>query len=174
MEKQLRCPLCGHSPLRPAFIDRTFEYGNEEDDRITVHAHQVPIEICDGCGEGYSGPAAARVEHEAICRILGLPTPAEIVSLRERLGLSQAELAQLTGIGKATISRWERGRMLPNRAMARYLWLLDRNPTNVALLEGVGEGPGQQPDSPPASDAAWRLVLLVGMNQTTEQSHKAH
>ena len=56
---------------------------------------------------------------------MALPTPSEIVALRERLGLSQSELAALTGIGKATISRWERGRILPNRAMARYLSLLE-------------------------------------------------
>ncbi len=124
-EKQRHCSICGHVPLRATTVDRTFEYGTDEEERIRVHAAQVPIEVCDSCGETYTGPEAARVEHEAICRTLGLPSPSEIVALRERLGLSQSELAELTGIGKATISRWERGRMLPNRAMARYLSLLD-------------------------------------------------
>ncbi len=148
-KKLQRCPNCGYNPLRPSFVDRTFEYGTEEDERITIHAHLVPIEVCDQCGESYCGPEAARVEHAAICRLLGLPTPDEIVRLRERLRLSQAKFADLTGIGEATISRWERGLMLPNRAMARYLQLLDRNPANVRLLETLAES---VPSAVPASD----------------------
>jgi len=118
-----------------------------------VHAHHVPIEICDGCGESFSGPEAARVEHEAICRALDLPTPSEIIALRERLQLSQAEFSELTGIGKATISRWERGRMLPNRALARYLQLLARDPANVTVLKSIVSAsrkpavPAEQPQS---------------------------
>jgi transcriptional regulator with XRE-family HTH domain len=50
-------------------------------------------------------------------------------------------LAELTGIGKATISRWERGRMLPSRGMARYLGLLDHNPTNLTLLKKFASAP---------------------------------
>jgi hypothetical protein len=38
-------------------------------------------------------------------------------------------------IGETTILRWERGRILPNRAMDRYLRLLDRNRANVTLLK---------------------------------------
>ena len=76
-----------------------------------------------------------RLQHAAVCRALGLLTPAEIQAIRERLGPTQAEFAQLTGIGEATISRWERGRILPNRAMDHYLRLLDRNRANVALLK---------------------------------------
>ncbi len=121
--------------MRATVEDRTFQYGDEDGKRITVQARRVPLEICDNCGERYVGPEAARVEYDAICRTLGLPTPAEIVSLRQRLRLSQAALAKLTGIGKATISRWERARMLPNPAMARYLRLLDANPGNVKLLK---------------------------------------
>jgi DNA-binding transcriptional regulator YiaG len=46
-----------------------------------------------------------------------------------------AAIDRLTGIGEATISRWERGRILPNRAMDRYLRLLDRNRANARLLK---------------------------------------
>ena len=133
-QKIRRCPICGHSPLKPTLVERTFEFGTEEQEPVTIHAHDVPIEVCDNCGESYSGPETARAEHEAICRELGLPTPAEIVSLRERLHLSQDKFAELTGINQGTLSNWECGRSLPNRAMARYLQLLDALPETIQVL----------------------------------------
>ena len=56
--------------------------------------------------------------------MLGLLTPEEIRQLRERMGLTQSQPLQISGIGEATISRWERGRLLQNRAMDNYLRLL--------------------------------------------------
>jgi HTH-type transcriptional regulator/antitoxin MqsA len=130
-----RCPSCGHSPLREGTITDRFEYRDDEQEPITVEAHDVPAEICDTCGEQYLGPEAARVQHRALCQTLGLLTPEEIVEIRERFGPTQADFAALTGIGLATISGWERGRLLQNRAMDRYLRLLRANPGNYELLK---------------------------------------
>jgi HTH-type transcriptional regulator/antitoxin MqsA len=136
-KKLLRCPVCGHSPLKEELITDRFEYPNEGEGPITIEAQNVPVEVCPNCGERYFGPAAVRVQHAAVCRTLGLLTPDEIQALRERLGLTQAELARLTGIGEATISRWERGRMLPTRALDRYLRLLAASPANIRTLEAL-------------------------------------
>ncbi len=106
-----------------------------------VEVSDVPVEVCPKCGEKYLGPTAIRMQHAAVCRALGLLTPAEIQAIRERLGPTQAEFARLTGIGEATISRWERGRILPNRAMDHYLRLLDRNRANVSLLKTFASPP---------------------------------
>src|SRR5207249_4533721 len=90
-----------------------------------------------------------RLHHEAICKTFGFLTPQEIRDLREKkLRMTQEEFAQLTGIGVATISRWERGRLVQNRAMDKYLRLLKR--TDVRLLkkrEGstIELGDGSQP-----------------------------
>ena len=118
-----RCSMCGHSPLEPRLIDETFEY-EADGETVIVTAHHVPVRVCANCGESYSGPAAARVEHEAICHALDLLTPAEIKSLREQLGWSQQCLADLTGLGIATVSRWERGRLLQNRSNNKVLLAL--------------------------------------------------
>jgi putative zinc finger/helix-turn-helix YgiT family protein len=134
-KKLRRCPNCGHSPLREETITDRFEYRPDGEEPLTVEVCDVPVEVCPKCGEKYLGPAAVRVQHAAVCRALGLLTPEEIQAIRERLGPTQAEFARLTGIGEATISRWERGRILPNRAMDRYLRLLDRNRANVTLLK---------------------------------------
>ena len=136
-KKQMqRCPNCGHAPLRHETVTDCFEYTGDGEAPITVEAQNVPVDVCENCGERYFGPAAAKVQHAAVCRALGLLTPEEIQAIRERLGPTQADFAQLTGIGEATISRWERGRMLPNRAMDRYLRLLAKNQVNVQLLKG--------------------------------------
>jgi putative zinc finger/helix-turn-helix YgiT family protein len=108
---------------------------------MSVVVKRVPVEICTNCGEQYSGPEAARLHHEAICKTFGFLTPREICSLREdQLRLTQEEFAKLTGIGLATISRWECGRLVQNRAMDTYLRLLQANPENVRLLRSVSAG----------------------------------
>jgi putative zinc finger/helix-turn-helix YgiT family protein len=148
-KKQLqRCPNCGHSPLRDEVVADRFEYRPEGEEPIVVEAQNVPVRVCPNCGEKYLGPAAVRAQHAAVCRALGLLTPDEIQAIRERIGPTQAEFARLTGIGEATISRWERGRILPNRAMDRYLRLLDRNFANVTLLKTLAPSPGDAAAGP--------------------------
>ncbi|MBY0523591.1 MAG: type II toxin-antitoxin system MqsA family antitoxin [Gemmataceae bacterium] len=133
-KKLSRCPNCGHAPLREDTITDRFEYRPDDVEPLMVEARDVPVEICPSCGEKFLGPAAARVQHAAICRAVGLLTPEEIKRIRERFGPSQEEFAALTGIGVATISRWERGRMLQNEAMDRYLRLLAAHPENANAL----------------------------------------
>jgi putative zinc finger/helix-turn-helix YgiT family protein len=135
-EQASRCPTCNAGWLRDKVITEHFEF--EVDGKTkTVVAENVPVSECDNatCGERLSGPEAARIRHEAICRTFGLLTPREIQAIRERLELSQERFAQLTGIGVATISRWERGRLLQNRAMDNYLRLVERSKENVRFLE---------------------------------------
>lgn len=132
------CPTCNAGCLRDKIITERFDF--EVDGKTkSVVAENVPLSECEKCGERLSGPEAARIRHEAICQTFGLLTPHEIQSIRERLGLSQERFAQLTGIGVATISRWERGRLLQNRAMDKYLRLLARGEKNLRFLEGLQE-----------------------------------
>ena len=111
------------TPLR--FFTRTeefdFDLGGET---VKIRAENVPLEKCDQCGEVMSGPAAAKVQHEAICRAIGLMTPSDIKTLREGFGWSQQYLADLTDFGIATVSRWERGRLLQNRSANKVLLAL--------------------------------------------------
>jgi len=54
----------------------------------------------------------------------GLLTADEIRSLRERFGLTQAELARLLRLGHDTLSRWEAGRNVQTAAMDMLLRVL--------------------------------------------------
>ena len=145
-KKLQRCPNCGHAPLRDATITDRFPYEMGEEAPVMVEVSDVPVQVCDQCGEQYLGPEAAKAQHMAVCRALGLLTPDQIKAIRERFGPTQAEFARLTGIGEATISRWERGRMLPNRAMDRYLRLLNARPEEVRTL--LRELSDPEPTSP--------------------------
>jgi len=130
------CPTCGIGYLESVRLDDEFTFLSENG-LIRVTAHDVPFEACPACGERLSGPEAGMISHYAICKALGLLTPDEIRGVREKLDMTQAEFSRLTGFGEATISRWERGRLLQHRANDRYLRLIASTPENIHFLEGI-------------------------------------
>ena len=166
-----RCPSCGEQALRCREIEDDFEYG-PEGERITIVAHAVPVLVCARCGEMLYGPEAARVRQRAICSALHLLTPEQIKAVRERLGPSQEEFANLTEIGVATLSRWECGRSLQTRALDRYLRLLDCNPTNIKILQSLSLRTEKPPAPPQTSECPWRFELVVGLDPATEALEK--
>lgn len=131
-----RCPNCGKANLESRRIKDVFDYESDQES-IRVEVDDVPIQACVACGEIFLGPQALQMRHHAVCRQLGLLNPDEIRSLREQLGLSQDQLATLTGIGVASISRWERGRLLQNRAHDNLLRLIQANRRNVEILTSL-------------------------------------
>jgi len=63
------------------------------------------------------------------------PTAAdEIRSIRERFGLTQAELARLLRLGDYTISRWEAGRNVQAAAMDMLLRMIRDLPGSLDYL----------------------------------------
>jgi putative zinc finger/helix-turn-helix YgiT family protein len=160
-----RCPTCNAGWLHDKVITERFEF--EVDGKTkTVVAENVPVSECDNpeCRERLSGPEAARIRHEAICRTFGLLTPRDIQAIRERLGLSQERFAQQTGIGVATISRWERGRLLQNRAMDNYLRLVERSEENVRFLAERQDN--EQPLDPPSNRIKVQFRCLKDHQET--------
>ncbi len=63
---------------------------------------------------------------------------------RERLEIEQVELADLTGMSRTTISKWENGVTTPGRAGAKLLALAFGCPEDW-LLEGVVRPEGFEP-----------------------------
>jgi putative zinc finger/helix-turn-helix YgiT family protein len=129
-----KCPECASGRLVPFIRDEEFDH-DLGDEIIKVRAKGVPVERCNVCGMIASGPDAARVRHEAICAAAGFLTPSEIKTLREQFGWSQKDLADLTGLGMATISRYERGRLLQNRSTNKILQAIRDCPEFRAFLE---------------------------------------
>ncbi len=80
---------------------------------------------------------ARRLSEDAVAlyrRKHGLVSAQEIRALRERFGLTQAELARLLRLGANTLSRWEAGRNAQSEAMDTLLRLVRDLPGTIDYL----------------------------------------
>lgn len=76
-------------------------------------------------------------------RYMGRMSGADILKMRERLGITQDELADLLQCGKKSISRWENGRGYPSGLVNTMLRLLDEGFITEASLRAV-QGPRRE------------------------------
>lgn len=132
------CPLCGGAVV--AFSgDIRIRIGKRA---VTVHSDH---EKCTGCGEGFYAPGQLEaLEQRAAAAIRdedGVLSPGEIRALREEMGLSQAGLEQLLGVGAKTVVRWERGTVVPNRATDNLLRTIQAVPAAARYLRARSERP---------------------------------
>jgi len=92
----------------------------------------VPAKWCelDAEGEVLFKPEAARfldrVQAMAM-KVPGKPTPGMIRSLREALGLTQAELGKRLGVTNISVYRWEAGMLHPNPDAVKQLEKMRRD-----------------------------------------------
>jgi putative zinc finger/helix-turn-helix YgiT family protein len=118
----LSCPACDNQVVREQWTDESFEYGVEE--RSTTLRVRVPLCHCENCGLEFTDHRAEELRHAAVCRHLMLLTPAEIIAIRERNGMSQQAFAELSRIGRASLARWESGSIVQNASVDSFLYLL--------------------------------------------------
>ncbi len=137
---EISCPACGSRNVETSEEEYRFKYGTgEKQVDLTTN---VPLRTCGDCEFAFLDDAAEELCHEAICRHRGVMTPSKIRALRGYLGFSQSEFAEITGLGTATLSRWERGAVIQNEAYDKYLYLLgfgdniDRLEERDRLTEG--------------------------------------
>lgn len=128
------CPSCGHRQVSVQEVEEEFEYGLGSE-QISVSA-LVPVMTCCHCGFSFTDETGEVRRHDAICAKLGVLKPLEIRFMRECNGMSQADLAALSGIGKASLSRWERGALIQNEANDSLLRLL-AFPENLKRLGAI-------------------------------------
>jgi DNA-binding transcriptional regulator YiaG len=146
------CPYC-EQPATTTLLDDTLTYGSGKD-AIDLHL-QLPVRRCNACDFDFVDHVGERIRTEAVYRHHGLLTPWDIRALREQRDMSRAAFAQITGLGEATIKRWEAGAISQNRGYDRYLRLLDEdvcwsvlqriaNPKHDATRSRVRTGPWRQ------------------------------
>jgi HTH-type transcriptional regulator / antitoxin MqsA len=114
----------------------------QEPSTYTMGSRTVTIDNefyrCARCGESFyiDGMAIATLKR-ATAKVRaedGLLAPDEIVALREKYGLTQADLERLIGAGEKTVVRWERGTVAQNRTADTLLRVLADHPEVVAQL----------------------------------------
>lgn len=127
------CPQCGKDTLTTHWHHDTFKYGTG-DSAVTLEV-DLPFRSCDSCDLQFLDHEGERLRHEAVCRHLGLLSPTEILGIRKTYGMSRAAFADVTGLGEATLSRWENGAGIQNPANDRYLRLLSLRGVMVSLRD---------------------------------------
>lgn len=125
-----RCYECG-GPLVSGTSELPVSFGTR---RTTV---EIEGETCQACGETFHAPAdVERAQRAAADKIRideGLLTPGELIAIRTRFGLTQAEMERLLGVGPKTVVRWERGTVFQNRATDALLRILAAVPEAYAF-----------------------------------------
>ena len=127
------CPECD-GVVETIEHDDVFRLGDGDSAvELTV---TLPIRRCSACDIEFLDHEAERIKHEALCRHYGVLTPWEVRETRERHGLSRAAFARLTGLGEATLARWESGALMQTVANDRYLRMLSA-PGGIDNLKAV-------------------------------------
>jgi putative zinc finger/helix-turn-helix YgiT family protein len=126
------CPECG-APMREKKGKLKLPVNGEE---ITVP--EAPHLACPKCHEVVLRFDDARRLRKRALEIYqgkyGLLSADEIRSIRERFGLTQAELARLLRLGGNTLSRWEAGRNVQTAAMDMLLRMIRDLPGSLDYL----------------------------------------
>lgn len=129
------CLSCG-SEMKESMASLSFPVNSEE-----VQVPNSPHLRCQKCDEVVLRLDESRRLREGALEIYrekyGLLAGDEIRRLRERMGLTQGQLAELLRLGVNTISRWESGRNVQTAAMDILLRLVRDLPGSIEYLRGL-------------------------------------
>ena len=126
------CPATG-APMTRGKKQLTLVYKGES---ITF---DMPGWYCDSSDQGiHSGEdmkVSDRILNRLKARVEGLLEPEEIRRIRKKLELSQSAAGELIGGGPRAFQKYERGDLLPSRAISSALVLLDYQPQTLGILK---------------------------------------
>jgi DNA-binding transcriptional regulator YiaG len=107
-----RCRVCRSRELGPGMTEMRSTV-----DHIVFGA-RLPAMLCKDCGEAYLEPAVLeRFELQVAAELarMGRPSSAAFRFMRKALGLRGVQLAELLGMERGTLSRWENGALRVDR-----------------------------------------------------------
>jgi len=130
------CPVCGAGTAKK--VKRTYE--TKYDGQIVTLPNTKMLR-CSNCNEEFLLPDQARaisieVKNE-VRRSTGLLPPGQILAIRKKLSLTQAQLERLFDQGPKVITRWESGKVIQNKNADTILRMLDRKPTLLSLVKEI-------------------------------------
>ena len=132
------CPQCGARSVTTYWYHDTFTYGSGHS-AVELRA-DVPVRRCGMCHLEFLDHEGQQRRHEAVCRHLGVLSPTDILAIRKAYQMTRAAFAEVSGLGEATLNRWENGAVVQNLANDRYLRLL-AIPEVMAILRTLTAAP---------------------------------
>ncbi len=151
------CPICEHAALQSDTYTGEIEHNAK---RLEVHG--LECYCCPQCGANPVFPDQARRNHrryqDARRRADRLLTGDEIVRIREALGLTQRQAADLFGGGANAFSKYERGDVIQSVAMDRLIRMIGTRPDCLEDLQALAnqsastfEAANSEPDAQPTA-----------------------
>lgn len=101
----------------------------------------VEMSRCSECQEEFLSPEQARDAaipvKNAVRQMSGLLAPDRIAMIREKLRLTQVQLARLLNQGPKVVGRWESGHVIQNKSADTLLRMLERHPELFDMLQTI-------------------------------------
>ena len=163
---ELICPLCDGESIETFLHSHAFKYGSD-DTAVTLRVDNLPVRRCAACDFEFIDHEGSQLQHEAVCRHLGVLTPTEVREIRKRYGMTAAAFAETTGLGPATLGRWETGALVQNRANDFYLRLV-RIPSVMRILQQLS---AHGSESTREADVSGRAFQEVDLNERVLREH---
>ena len=116
------CANCSSEKTVSRREKEAFDY--RHGDEVVSLMADVTVYTCQTCGFQFLDSSSEDARHDAVCRFLGVLTPAEVKTVRVQLGLSRREMSEVSKIGEASLARWESGALIQTAAYDNYLYLL--------------------------------------------------
>jgi len=127
------CPVCGSENIHENISSKTFSYKGK-----SVSFDGFISYDCNNCGESF--PDETQLDEiEPKLRdfhreVDGLLTPAEIKSIRKKLGFSQEAFGNVLGGGEKAFARYETGTVTQSKPMDNLLRIIQVNPTALEII----------------------------------------
>ncbi len=139
-----KCMYCRERAVSPTTLP-TYSTEMEHDGRkYKISVADFRVLQCQRCGAIILEDAANERLDEALHAAAGILKPAEIRQNREALGLTRQQLADLLRISMFTLTRWETGSQIQQRAMDTLLRLFFQSGEARRILGAPGEiAPGE-------------------------------
>ena len=166
VQPELKCPICSQKNITTTWTNHCFTYGSGESS-VDLEV-RLPVRQCDTCEFEYLDDAAEELKQIAVCNHLGVLPPGKIREIRERQELTRAVFSEVTGIGEASLNRWENGISIQSHANDRYLRLLAIN-ENMLKLEKLAAS--RRPENTEISDTTMenRFRAVIVTSEMLEQ-----
>ena len=128
----MECTSCGFGEMVFRVVDECIGAG---ENALTVHG--LKAHVCPECDE-------AVFDHASYVRLTGIQAnwlqqqkEGEVHRLRQKLNVTQRELAELMGVGTLAVSRYERGATTPTGPFLKLLRLLSKQPELITTVRSI-------------------------------------